>query len=306
MACILLFSAFIYAEELDASVVDLTQGSSGAYTLLSSTGSNVQIAASNCRTPVQLDPSFDLMITPSPACTQSAVQVYSQYYDFAAEAWTSEQPIFQCTIPPGTNCKATVPIKLGGKGSGDTTQDLLKLRATCNEVAYTKTFTFKINHVPSDSENNAVNKIASVEPILQNAKTALSSCGSCCDALSTKISSAQSKLDEAKDYLKQCDLTKSLGSGTAAFSLAKEAETSLTQKQKECSTLVNLPALPEANKTVPPANASQPPITQPLLPPSKQPSLPPEQQAPQQPQKPCPILFAFPLLGLFFVFAKRR
>lgn len=312
---LLLSAAFVCGEELDASMIGLVQVSSSAYSLVSSSGDLVELAASNCRTPIQQDPAFELMARQSASCTESGVQVYYQYYDFASEKWSAEQALYQCTIPSGLNCKASFPIKLGGNGTGEATQDLLKLRATCAGVDYTKTFRFRISHTPSTAEDNAVNKISSAETSFNNAKTKFAECGSCCEPVSNKVSSTQSKLDEAKNFLKECDLTKALSSGTEAFTLAKEAGDAVSQKTIECAaaTQPTQPAQPSLEQPAQPSQPSTPPATQPSQPSTRPPTTPPAEQ-PAQPstgqtgtqQKTCPILLVFPFVALLGFVAGRR
>lgn len=308
---LLLLSSFALAEELDASVVGITQVSNSAYTLVSSDGSAVRIAASNCKTSVQTDPSFELNVQRSPACTQSGVPVRISYYDFASGQWSGEGALPSCSLPIDVSCKAQFPIKLGGRGKGEVTQELLKLTAACNDVEYSRTFTFTIAHAPNNAENSALEKISSVEQIINRARSLSSECGSCCGQLETHITVAEAKLNEAKNYLKECDLAKSLSTGAEAFTLAKQAEDSLKNKSAECKTETLVPTQPLENDSGQQAPPEQPAVqagnkttnAQAGNGSSNAPSSLPEQPAPG---KLCPLLFVFPLAGLFALAVRSR
>lgn len=243
LAIFLLLASLACAEELEAYVSDLKgAGYTGDY-------QHGKLSATNCKG-AGLTSQFEVTVVRDPSCKEASVILGYSYYDFADAKWT-DWITTQCSITSMQSCWLTVPIRLGGNGTGLITQDLIKVRLSCGGKTYEKTFNYQISHAPIDTETSVASKLNDAEAKMQYANALLQVCSCCGSNISQKISDAQNALNAGREKLKRCELQDAMNSGESAFALANDAATVVAG--------VQCPSQPPANQTQPPPNMTQPP-----------------------------------------------
>jgi len=303
LAVVLLFAQVVFAAELDATVTSV--GTLNGQVTITTPGN---MDTFNCKMPAQTEPKLEFSIYRPSECP-SAMDVWYDRFDFVTGSFQTVGKF--CVLPTAVACKAEVPIRLGGRGSGTITQELVRLYGECNGVRYEKSFTFTITHRPDTSESNILSKIAQAEE-------ALRSC------TGTACSAAAADIDAAKEALKTCSMTSAFNNATEAINLlGKGEEVPTGEAPGQGGQPITIPSLPPQqqptqNATPPggpaPANVTPPATAAPEQPPQPAGNITPPRPSPTptapageaQPQKACPLFFALLSLGAWVVLREKR
>ncbi|MEM4390218.1 MAG: hypothetical protein QXG98_06210 [Candidatus Micrarchaeia archaeon] len=231
---LLILAQALWAAELDATVTSV--GTLNGQLTITTPGN---IDAFNCKLPTQTEPKFEFSIYRPPECP-SAMDVMYDWFDFATGSWQTAGKF--CVLPASLACKAEVPIRLGGQGSGTITQELIRLYGECGGVRYEKSFTFTITHRPDTAETNVLSKIAQAESALQS-------------CTGTACAQASAYIDAAKAALKICSLTHAFNNATEAINLLTGGQAVPSGEAGQVGP-ITIPALPPQQQ--PPQNATPP------------------------------------------------
>ncbi|MEM4389262.1 MAG: hypothetical protein QXG98_01190 [Candidatus Micrarchaeia archaeon] len=201
------------AQEFDAVVV----GVSGAATLRGSD----ELSVYNCKLPTQAPPRIEFDIARPAQCGEAFVVNYERY-DFDRRQFVPGGQL--CIVPPAANCKATVPIKLGGSGRGEIELKLLRLTATCQGIEYAREFTFRIIHQPDPVEQGVMASMAEANATAERARAVLAECGQCCaGAGEGELAAVSSALARAATALTACDMADATSQAGLAAQSAQAA-----------------------------------------------------------------------------------
>lgn len=248
-ALALLALPVLAVEEFDAVVI----GVSGAATLSGTDALSVY----NCRLPTQAPPRIEFDVARPAQCTEAFV-VYYERYDFDQRGFVPGGQL--CIVPPAANCRATVPVKLGGTGRGEVELKLLRLTSECQGISYAKEFVFKIIHQPDPVEEGVVLNMAGANATAEQAKAVLAGCGPCCaGAGEAELAAVSSSLAKAAGALAACEVANATSQAGLAAQHAQAALSLAEARLADCRASDNITVTtPNVTENVSCANACLP------------------------------------------------
>ncbi|MEM4367063.1 MAG: hypothetical protein QW035_02950 [Candidatus Anstonellales archaeon] len=171
--------------------------------------------------------------------------VYYRLYDTYLEEWGEYKLL--CTVgASGKTCNLVLPLKLGGKGNGTYSSDLIQLKVEEGQYQYLKTFSLSFEHWATALEQQILQKVAKargeISKIEQKGKNKE------CNALD-HLDGIKAELINIEDMVAQCKLQEGFSAVTniegrlATYSSEVDAcvgnwqrfESIMQTKQQDCN-----------------------------------------------------------------------
>lgn len=171
----------------------------------------------------------------------TAMSVNYSYFDFPSGVQVSGGRI--CTVAPnsGEHCTITIPVRLGGEGSGASVLPVI-LTGTLdsNGEVLRKQLNFTASHSATSTEANVIGIIDAAQARLTEQSLLLDSAcsaGVCCGMVNAKgaLGTATSQLSSARAHVRTCAFSDATQSAYAASASLRESSDSYRGTLRACN-----------------------------------------------------------------------